>query len=455
MPDRVTFQWQPIADLSEDDKALASPELRALAEVWAEQKDRLADPEPLKVFNERLQRQWAIETGVIERVYSLDRGITQLLIERGIDASLIPHEATNKDPELVAQIIQDQKEAIEGVFDFVAGRRPFGTSYIKELHAVLTRHQDTTSGQDSLGRQVEVTLLRGEFKKLPNNPTRTDGEVHEYSPPEQVASEIDRLIALHETHELEGVAPEVEAAWVHHRFTQIHPFQDGNGRVARALATLILIKAGWFPLVVTRDDRVRYIDALEEADGGRLEPLTSLFVSLERKAFVNALSIAGDVLRTQSVDQVIGALKDVFERRQEDLRRDWEQVKPSATELRQRAVQRFGAVAEKLDRELGPFDHSHRFFVDESGPNDRRNRDQWFRVQVIATAKSLGYFANTRTSCSSSTIASHWTKYQDGLTDGLMRIWCVRLRYGGSPSSQSNERRCEIKCSVRSLLAIS
>ena len=43
--------------------------------------------------------------------------------------------------------------------------------------------------------------------------------------------------------------PEVEAAWLHHRFGQIHPFQDGNGRVARALATMIFLRAGFVPLV--------------------------------------------------------------------------------------------------------------------------------------------------------------------------------------------------------------
>ena len=56
------------------------------------------------------------------------------------------------------------------------------------------------------------------------------------------------------------------AAWVRHRFTQIHPFQDGNGRVARLLATLVFSRAEWLPLVVRRDDRVRYLDALEAAD---------------------------------------------------------------------------------------------------------------------------------------------------------------------------------------------
>ena len=79
---------------------------------------------------------------------------------------------------------------------------------------------------------------------------------------------MDRLLAMHREHGQRGVAPEVEAAWLHHRFTQIHPFQDGNGRVARALATLVMIRAGWFPLVVTDAGRADYIEALEIADGG-------------------------------------------------------------------------------------------------------------------------------------------------------------------------------------------
>jgi Fic family protein len=46
----------------------------------------------------------------------------------------------------------------------------------------------------------------------------------------------------------------VQAAWLHHRFTQIHPFADGNGQVARAIASLVFIEAGWFPLILKRDE---------------------------------------------------------------------------------------------------------------------------------------------------------------------------------------------------------
>jgi len=77
---------------------------------------------------------------------------------------------------------------------------------------------------------------------------------------------MDRLIAMHLEHDQQGVPPEIEAAWLRHRFSQIHPFQDGNGRVARALASLVFIKAGSFPLTVTGDDRNRYIGCLQIAD---------------------------------------------------------------------------------------------------------------------------------------------------------------------------------------------
>lgn len=71
--------------------------------------------------------------------------------------------------------------------------------------------------------------------------------MHEYCPPED---EINRLLAWHAEHGAAGVCPEVEATWLHHRFAQIHPFEDGNGRVARALAAAVFLRGGYLrPLV--------------------------------------------------------------------------------------------------------------------------------------------------------------------------------------------------------------
>ncbi len=267
----MSNEWTEIRDYETPPAQLARAELRALAQVWREQRQQLAEGEAFRQFLERLKREWAIETGLIERLYTLDRGITQILIEHGIKAALIPHGST-PNPDTAASMIEDHQQAVEGVFDFVKGNRTLSTGYVKELHALMTRHQETVEGVDAFGRETRVPLRRGDYKLRPNNPMRPDGTVHHYCPPEHVASEMDRLIAMHLGHQNQGIAPEVEAAWLHHRFTQIHPFQDGNGRIARALATLVFVREGWFPLVVRDRDRARYIDALEAADAGNLVP---------------------------------------------------------------------------------------------------------------------------------------------------------------------------------------
>src|SRR5260221_6025916 len=105
---------------------------------------------------------------------------------------------------------------------------------------------------------------------------------------------MDLLVCMHAQHS--GVSPEIESAWLHHRFTQIHPFQDGNGRVARALASLVAIRAGWFPLVIRRQDRVEYIGALERADEGELLPLVNLFSRRHIELFNMAIDEAAKVI---------------------------------------------------------------------------------------------------------------------------------------------------------------
>ena len=153
---------------------------------------------------------------------------------------IINNNSQSSQTSLLAQT-QAQQDALEALFNFVASEQELSLFYIRQLHEIFTQHQETVDAVDAFGNKVRVALLHGKWKQNPNNPTRRDGTIHEYSPPLQVQSEMERLVSMHYSHIKQRVSPEIEAAWLHHRFTQIHPFQDGNGRVARALSSLIFI----------------------------------------------------------------------------------------------------------------------------------------------------------------------------------------------------------------------
>ena len=345
--------WKPFQDLPENVTSITDGELAPLLQFWNDLRAELNEAGHLKKFQAELAREWAIETGQIEGIYDVDRGVTATLIERGIDAELIPHVAGQKPPELIAAIMRDHLEVLEGLFSFVRGDRPLSKGYIHELQAALLRNQETATAVDQFGRVFETELLKGRYKQRPNNPTRADGTLHLYCPPDHVETEMERLVAMYSSHESIGIATEVQAAWLHHRFTLIHPYQDGNGRVARALASLVFIKAGWFPIVVTRENRVRYINALELADQGDLKPLASLFVDIQKSTLFQATKIAADTVPTETVDEAIASVKRVLTGAAQTLEpKAWLQSKDTANRLLDIAEFRLADIRDALDREI-------------------------------------------------------------------------------------------------------
>jgi Fic family protein len=302
MPD---YHWKPIQELPKELESYTDQDLRFLEEEWQKVRLDTAEEKLNKILNE-VKREWAIETGKIEGLYTLTKGITETLIKNGINAKLISHSSTNRDPELVAAMLKDQQDVIEGLFDFVAQRRELSLSYIREMHQTFTRHQETTTAITPDGNLVEIQLIKGDWKKWPNNPLTSKNTIHDYCPPEQVASEMDRLIEMHKQQMDKSISPEVEAAFLHHRFTQIHPFQDGNGRVARSLASLIFLRKGDFPFVVKDEERATYIHALEEADRGLLMPLINLISEKQKDILFKALSEAQNL----DVDHTIKIIKE-------------------------------------------------------------------------------------------------------------------------------------------------
>jgi len=381
-----------IVGIEGDWHAITAPEVESIRTIWGDQQDRLRGTKQLRDFSERLSREWAIETGIIEDLYDIERGVTLTLIERGFQAELLGHGSTNKPRDYVLQLLRDHQDALEGVFDFVARKRSLSTSDIKELHAALVRSQTHSDALDPSGRSIKVALIKGDWKTQTNYPER-EGAVYTYCPPEHVASEMDRLIAIYTEYTGEAVDAAVRAAWLHHRFTQIHPFQDGNGRVARALASLVLVQAGLFPLVVTRDERGIYVEALEAADRGKLAPLVQFNARSQRAQFRKATAISENMLTAQAdVKKMLGGLLDAASRRADERKQNLRKVFDYAHVLETNTADRLEAIAPDIRVALQQVTPSATVSVSRSAPGT----DYWYRSQIVETAKlHLRYYADT------------------------------------------------------------
>ncbi len=285
---REKYIWKPISFDPAWNNAVTD-RFDNLFPSWERKRAELnKEPEQYERFLVQLKRKQAIDTGIIERMYDLKRGITETFIKEGFVDSYLGHGDTDIAPNLVMNYLKDNFDAIDGIFDFIKSNRDLSVSYIKELHSVITQHQDSTDAVNSLGAYTKIKMLKGQFKQHPNNPER-DGTVYLYCPPEQVNSEMDNLINIYDT-DLIGAHVLIKAAYIHHAFVQIHPFQDGNGRIARLLTSLILIKNGLFPFSLDRSERNKYIDALEYADNGEYQPLVDIIADNQIVSIEQALN---------------------------------------------------------------------------------------------------------------------------------------------------------------------
>jgi Fic family protein len=107
---------------------------------------------------------------------------------------------------------------------------------------------------------------------------------------------MEKLIRLINDSELHPVEL---AARAHHKFVAIHPFDDGNGRVARVLMNLLLMKSGYLPVVVKNELREEYYRALMKADDGEI----SDFINLITREEENSLQMVVNVAKECSSDQ--------------------------------------------------------------------------------------------------------------------------------------------------------
>jgi hypothetical protein len=188
--------------------------------------------------------------------------------------------------------------------------------------------------------------------------------------------------------------PIIVAAWFHHRFTQIHPYQDGNGRVARALTTLILVRAELLPLVIDRDLRIDYIKALEAADAGDLSSLASMFAGLERSAILQGLSVDSDTVTSHQPTLTSAVIENLAEklgkRRQAqlaELRRVNDVARGLRTEAHRALEHAFSELSTSVLEVAEP-----EVRITDGGPDHANSH--WYKFEVVKTARETGKFVN-------------------------------------------------------------
>jgi hypothetical protein len=123
VPDRSDLEYESAATL----------QLNSLASAWLSQRGRIEErsSEGLREFVTRLVRSWVIETGIIERLYDLDAGVTEMLIEHGFRADLLNRGHSDVASADLLAMLQDHVAAAEMVRDIVGQGRPLSKHFIR------------------------------------------------------------------------------------------------------------------------------------------------------------------------------------------------------------------------------------------------------------------------------------------------------------------------------------
>ena len=258
---------------------------------------------------------------------TLSVGETQMAVLKGV--TITGHNpAYSKDAVNLAK-------ALDRMVEIARDDAPTGLEQVKELHALIV------CGDPKAGL----------FRSVP---VRISGSPH--VPPKSWDQVMDSMEHWDRWSSENAKTPALLRAIVLHAWlTHIHPFTDGNGRTARAVMNLELIRAGLPSVIIRRKDRLRYYEALAESDqGGDLGLIAELILT-------RATDALQDLERAAKVHQG-------YDRAQEQLRKAQEH----RTAIWNDAVRLlFSLVGDALDETFGRVgDTSTRWYDDELSADD-------------------------------------------------------------------------------------
>lgn len=144
---------------------------------------------------------------------------------------------------------------------------PLTQHFIGTLHKTLLREDYTVYRNLPGGQQTSYVIHAGQYKTRPNSVITRYGDRFEYASPEETPALMTDLVNWYNDAEQSGKYSVVElAALFHYRYIRIHPFEDGNGRIARLMVNYILARHGWPMIVVRSRKKQEYLEALHKTD---------------------------------------------------------------------------------------------------------------------------------------------------------------------------------------------
>lgn len=144
---------------------------------------------------------------------------------------------------------------------------PLTQNFIRTLHKTLLREDYTVWRNLPEGQTTSYVIHAGVYKTRPNSVITRYGDRFEYASPEETPALMSDLVNWYNSAEQsEKLTPVELAAMFHYRYIRIHPFEDGNGRIARLMVNYILSRHNYPMIVVRSRKKNEYLEALHKTD---------------------------------------------------------------------------------------------------------------------------------------------------------------------------------------------
>jgi Fic family protein len=227
-----------------------------------------------QAIQEKMRIEWTYNSNALEG-NTLTLGETAFFLREGLTSEGKPLKDFLE--------AKNHAEAIRVLEDMVHDKKNITEHFIKSLHQILLKGIEYTYAKGLNGKLIQKPLTPGKYKIRPNHVLTVSGNIHTYTEPEQVQIEMEKLIQWYNSDEAQNISAIERAAIFHYQFVSIHPFDDGNGRLARLLMNLILMKDGFPPCIIQNENRKQYLSELEKTDLMLNSESFQIFIAKELK----------------------------------------------------------------------------------------------------------------------------------------------------------------------------